>query len=328
MTQGESPYREKMEAAGIKFIPFLPKRKWSLKAIKRIRKELKEGRYDAVYSFNNKAIANANMAAIGLPVIVVNYRGQTGNINKLDPSAYLTHLHPRVDLILCVADAVKDSLRAQHKQPEKIQRAYKGHNLSWYNEKPADLSEFGISKSDFTVICVANNRPRKGLVSLVKAGEFINDPRVHILLVGNNLDEPNLQAAIAQSPMAKRIHCAGHRKDATALVAACQASVLPALKREGLPKTVIESMAYGVPPIVTNTGGNAELVVNQKTGIVVTPGDSQAIAKAINELIETPELAQRYGQAAKQRIAEFFTVEAGALQTLQAIEAAKQSKGL
>ena len=327
MAQASSPYKEVMVNSGINFIDFLPEKKLSLSTIKTIRSELKKNHYDAVYSFNNKAISNTNIAAIGLPVVVVNYRGQTGNINKFDPAAYLTHLHPRVDLILCVANAVRDSLRAQCRHPETIQTAYKGHKLDWYSETPADLTEFGIEKSDFTVICVANNRPRKGLLSLVKASYALKADNIHLLLVGADLDESELQQAISDSPMSKRIHCAGHRHDATALVAACQASILPALKREGLPKTVIEAMAYGVAPIVTDTGGNAELVIHQECGIVVAPGDSQAIAKAITQLHESPTLTTQYGKAAKLRIGEHFTVEAGARQTLEAIKQATERKG-
>jgi len=254
-------------------------------------------------------------------VKVVTYRGQTGNIHRWDPSAYLTHLNPRVDLILCVADAVRDSLRAQHPRPERVRTVYKGHSLDWYREPPADLGEFGIPAGAFTVICVANNRPRKGLGVLVEATYRLpREAAIHLLLVGGGLEEPELARLIGASPMRGRVHVAGFRRDATALVAACSASVLPSLKREGLPKTVIESMAYAVPPIVTDTGGSAELVLDGQSGMVVAPGDAGAIADAIRFLYDNPTERALMGRRARERLDRNFNVAETVRQTKELLE--------
>ena len=328
MTQGDSVYAGPMREAGIEVVDFVPRRKLSAEAIRRIRRELRQRRIDVVYAFNNKAVANTNLAAVGLPVKVVTYRGQTGNIHRSDPSAYLTHLNPRVDLILCVADAVRDSLRAQHPRPERVRTVYKGHSLEWYREPPADLGEFGIPASAFTVICVANNRPRKGLGVLVEATYRLPaDAAIHLLLVGGGLEEPELARLIGASPMRGRIHMAGFRRDATALVAACSASVLPSLKREGLPKTVIESMACAVPPIVTDTGGSAELVVDGQSGIVVAPGDAGAIAEAIRFLYDNPTERALMGRRAAERLGRHFNVAETVRRTKELLESLLEDRG-
>jgi glycosyltransferase involved in cell wall biosynthesis len=112
------------------------------------------------------------------------------------------------------------------------------------------------------------------------------------------------------SPLAEHIHLVGYRKDVLEIVAACNATVLPAIKREGLPKTVIESMALGVTPIVTDTGGAPELVSHGQTGLVVPPGDARAIAEAILRLERQPDENHRMGAAARRRLAEHFPLEA------------------
>ena len=84
---------------------------------------------------------------------------------------------------------------------------------------------------------------------------------------------------------------------------------MPSLKREGLPKTVIEGMAYGVPPIVTNSGGSPELVEDGISGIIVPPNSAQAIADAILRLYRNTKLRKKMGQAAEQRIRGHFTTE-------------------
>lgn len=326
MTQGDSVYAEPMREAGITVVDYVPRSKVSADAVRRIRREMRERRIEVVYSFNNNAIANTNFAATGLPVKVVTYRGQTGNIHRWDPSVYLTHLNPRVDMILCVADAVRDSLRREHRHPERIHTVYKGHSLDWYRDTPADLGEFGIPAGAFVVGCVANNRPRKGLDVLVEATYRLpREVGAYLLLVGGGLEEPALARLIAASPMAERIHCAGFRRDATALIAACSASVLPSVKREGLPKTVIESMAYAVPPIVTDTGGSAELVVDGESGIVVTPGDAQGIADAIRYLYENPTERALMGRRARERLDQDFNVTDTVRRTKELLESLLES---
>lgn len=321
MTQGDSCYARAMREAGIRIVDFAPRRKLAPGAIGRIRRELREGGHDVVYSFNNKAIANANLAALGLPVKVATYRGQTGNVSRYDPTAYLTHLSPRVDLIVCVADAVRDRLRRELARPEKAITVYKGHDPDWYRDTPADLGELGIPEHAFVVGCIANNRPRKGLPVLLEATRHLpRDAGIHLLLVGAGLDAPAIAEAIAASPMCERIHVAGFRRDAPALIAACDCSVLPALKREGLPKTVIESMVYSVPPVVTDTGGSAELVMDGESGLVVPPDDARALAAAMRRLHDRPAERNAMGRAARERIARHFHVRDSVRRTREALE--------
>jgi glycosyltransferase involved in cell wall biosynthesis len=309
LTQGNSVYAEKMRAAGITVIDFVPGSKFSFSAIRFIRRQLRERAIDIVYAFNNKAIANTAFAAIGLRVKLVTYRGQTGNISRWDPAAYLTHLHPRVDYIICVSRATRDDLRPQVRRPESVVAIYKGHDLAWYTDQPADLSGFGIPPGAFVVVSVANNRPRKGVPTFIAAAGMVA-PEIPTwwLLVGSGMDDPKVRELVANSPARERIVLAGHRTDAPAIVAACQVSVLASLKREGLPKTVIEAMVYGVPPIISDTGGSAELVVDGESGIVVQPGDSLAIARAVEGLYLDPALRQSMGRAARNRINEHFNV--------------------
>ena len=310
MTQGNSVYAEPMRQAGITVIDHVPAAKFSFKSIRFIRKYLQERAVDIVYAFNNMAIANTAFASIGLPVKVITYRGQTGNISRWDPSAYLTHLHPRVDYIVCVSLATRDDLRTQVRHPENVVAIYKGHSLDWYKESPTDLTEFGIPKNAFVAVSVANNRPRKGVPTFLQAAGLLpSDIPAWWLLVGSGMDDPEIRQLVADNPARDRIVLAGHRRDAPSIVAACQVSVLASLKREGLPKTVIEAMVYGVPPVVSDTGGSAELLVDGESGIVVQPGDAQAIARAVEELYRDPTRRESMGHAARTRIAEHFNVK-------------------
>lgn len=319
MTQGDSAYRDRMEAAGIRVIDYVPKRKFGRKDAAFIRRELISGAYHLLHLCNNKAIANGVRAARGLPVKVVSYRGQTGNVHRFDPFCWLTHLNPRIDRVICVAEAVRLDLARRRLDPDSCVTVYKGHDLAWYTDEPADLeAEFGIPAGEFVVGTVANYRPRKGIDVLMEAtGRLPPDRRIHFLLVGGGMEAERLSSAIDASPARNRIHRAGFRSDACSLIAACNASVLPSTKREGLPKTVIEAMAYAVPPIVTDTGGSAELVVDGESGLVVRPNDPGALAAAVLRLADDPATARAMGERARARIDTHFNIRQTVADTLR-----------
>ncbi len=311
MTQEDSVCVELMRAGGCEIIPFDSGRKFSIKSIRKIRRVLREGGHQVMHLFNNKAIVNGLVAAMGLPVKVVTYRGQTGNIKRHDPSCYLTHLNPRVDSISCVSDAVRNDLLANGVPERKLVTIYKGHDIAWYEGiKREDLSSLGIPDDAFVIACVANNRPRKGVPVLIESTRYLpaNLP-VHIILVGNGMTSKEVRELVAASPIAANFHLIDYRNNVLELVASCDATVLPATKREGLPKTVVESMALAVAPIVTRTGGSPELVVDGECGLVVPPGDAPAIAKAILRLVENRALCEAMGKNARLRLATHFTLE-------------------
>ncbi len=192
----------------------------------------------------------------------------------------------------------------------RVVTIYKGHDLSWYTATPGDLGEFGIPAGAFVVICVTNVRPRKGVEVLVESARYLPaEVDVHFLLVGNATDGEKLAGAIAASPRRDHFHVAGYRRDAAALNAACDVSVLPSVKREGLPKTVIEAMAYARTPVVTDSGGSPELVVDGESGLVVPPGDPRALAEAITRLYRDREACREMGRRARELIDTEFRIE-------------------
>ena len=157
--------------------------------------------------------------------------------------------------------------------PERLVTIHKGHSLDWYRDAPADLTPFGVPAKSFAIACVANYRPRKGIEVLVDAFGRLS-AEAHLLLIGAGMDAPRLARRIAANPAADRIHVLGHRSDAPALMAACNVFVLPSTKREGLARSLIEAMAYGVAPVVTDCGGSPELVVDGVSGLVVPVADA------------------------------------------------------
>ena len=313
--------RAMLAEAGVPMLELDVRGRFDRAGTQRLRDELVRGRYDVLHVFSNRPLESGIVATRGLPVRLVAYRGIVGNVSFFSPMSWLRFLNPRIDRIVCVCNAVRDYflsmrpafLRMPAGRPVTI---YKGHSLDWYTAKPGDLSTVGIPAGTFVVVCVANYRPRKGIELLVDAlAELPREWPVHLLLVGR-MDAPSLHARVAASPVRERIHVPGHRDDAPALVAACDVFALPSVKREGLARSLIEAMAYGVAPVVTDCGGSSEVVVDGRCGIVVPVRDASALARAIARLYENPELRRQFGAAARARIANDFRIERTIEQTL------------
>jgi len=318
---GDHPNYRVLGEAGVPAIDMRLRHNFNRADIAALRAELVRGRYHIMHTFNSRALTNGLRACKGLPVKVVAYRGIVGNLSFLDPMSWMRYLNPRIDRIVCVCEAIRQwflamrpaFLRMPDERPVTI---YKGHKLEWYSDRPADRAALGLPDDAFVVGCTAAYRPRKGIEYLVDAlGMLPADIPAHLLLIGR-MDAPRLSRKIASSPAADRIHRVGHRSDAPAVTAACDVFSLPSTKREGLARAIIEAMAYGVPPVVTNCGGSPELVVDGESGYVVPIRDAAALAAAFEKLYRDPALRRHLGQAARDRIGSAFRNEDTVSQTI------------
>ncbi len=312
------PCLTKLQTANIPVNIIPLKKKHDAAGIKRIQEVLDTHPFDIVHAFNNKTVYHALAACRRHPrkdsIKFIAYRGIVGNVSFLSPYSWATYLNPRVDRIICVAEAIRQFLLNMRflwlKFPaHKAVTIYKGHKLDWYQSQPANLSEFGIPENAFVVGCTANYRPRKGIRYLIEAWELLADQDdIHLLLIGDMQNQKLLQQ-IKQSRNSANIHLSGFQDNAPGILAACDACILASIKREGLPKSVIEGMVYSTPPIVTNSGGSPELIEDGISGIIIPPKSPQAIAEAILKLQQNPELRSTMGQAARARIKRDFNAE-------------------
>jgi glycosyltransferase involved in cell wall biosynthesis len=311
--------------AGVPTIDIRLDKNFDAKGTAQLREELHRGQYHIVHTFNSKALTNILRAGKNLPLKVIAYRGIVGNLSVLDPMSWMRYLNPRIDRIVCVCEAIRvwflqmkpAFLRMPSTRPVTI---HKGHKLEWYTDEPADLAAEGIPNDAFVIACTAAYRPRKGVDYLIRALEKMpEDIPAHVMLVGD-MSADKLTRLIEKSPARERIHRVGFKTNAPAYSAASDVFCLPSTKREGLARAIIEAMVYGVPCVVTNSGGSPELVVDGESGFVVPVKDPQALADAFEKLYRDPELKDRMGEAATQRIATDFRNEETVRKTIALYE--------
>src|SRR5690606_29627150 len=160
--------RGELAAAGVPFLDIDVGSGFDRGAVRRLREALLAGPFDIVHVFTNAALQTAVFAVRGTPARLIAYRGIVGNVSFLSPISWLRFLNPRIDRIVCVADAVRNYFLTMRPAflrvpAERVVTIHKGHSLDWYTADPADLASVGVPPGAFTIVCVANYRPRKGI---------------------------------------------------------------------------------------------------------------------------------------------------------------------
>jgi glycosyltransferase involved in cell wall biosynthesis len=269
-----------------------------------IRAVLEQKRFDIVHCVTGRALAAALRATArsgsSTPRVVA-YRGAIGTESRRDPLLRLSYLHPRVARIICVCEAVRRQWRASGVPEEKLVVIRKGHDPAWYSPAPREtLASLGVPADAVRVVFCGAIRPIKGVSVLVRAFERIAPEEGLCLVLLGEVREAGVKRRAQRLPHA---HLLGFRKDAPALVGSCDIAVMPSVYREGWPKAVLEAMAQGVPPIVTDTGGLPEAVEHEKSGLVVPANDADALGEALRRLARDVALRRRLGEAARARVA-------------------------
>jgi len=291
ITHKNEIYSQRFREHNINLIEEPITKKISLSSIRLIRKIIKEKSIDIVYATNSKSIPNCVFACMGLKTKLVVYRGTASGLYWHDPGNYLGVLNPRVDGIICVSKYVFDYVNSLKVLKRKsIVTIYKGHDISWYDKTPANLDEFGITKNDFTAICVTNARPHKGIDIALKATNLLADLKnFHLILVGKGIDKEPYKSLFENSKMKQRIHLAGYRDDAPELIAACSILIQASTSGEGLPRVILESLAYNTPVVASSNPGSMEIIDDSINGYIVPIGDVESLADSIRKLYNSPE---------------------------------------
>ncbi|MBD3162427.1 MAG: glycosyltransferase, partial [Candidatus Eisenbacteria bacterium] len=151
---------------------------------------------------------------------------------------------------------------------------------------------------------------QKGHRDLVEAAVRVleEEPSCRFTIVGEGEERGALEREIAAAGLGERFSLPGATHDATAALADFDLFVLPSLW-EGLPLTLLEAMAAGLPVIASDVDGIPEAVSEGKDGLLVPPRDPAALARAILGLLRDPDRAARLGAAARRTVETRFTLD-------------------
>jgi glycosyltransferase involved in cell wall biosynthesis len=313
---------EKLKAdvpGDVRFIPLLLQKPFELLTASRFARILNENRIGILHSH----LFGASLAAspIGwmcrVPVIM-----ETPHVREAWRRGLIKG-HYMVDRIVCrfvdhciaVSEANAHYLiEEKGLPPSKVQVIHNGCDLQKFS--PELLARRGLKLSlgfgndDPVLLALGRLEPQKGHRFLLEAyAQVLREfPRARLVCVGEGALRQALEQQSQQLRIQDSVRFVGLQSNVAEWLAMADISVLPSLF-EGLPLVAIESLAAQRPMVATAVDGTPEVVVNEKTGLTVPPGNAPELATAILRLLRQPELGHRLARAGRQWVLEHFSQE-------------------
>ena len=227
---------------------------------------------------------------------------------------------PFVDHYVALSSDLAGYLRQQVGVPDRrLAQIHNGVDLARFH--PAQQGRALIpgcpftDPSHFVFGTVGRMQPVKAQVLLARA--FVRAltlqpalrSRLRLAMVGEGLLRADAQQLLSNAGLADLAWLPGERSDVADVMRGLDCFVLPSLA-EGISNTILEAMASALPVLATDVGGNAELVVNGKTGALVPAGDVEALAQAMLQCGNDPDRAGAIGRAGRARVERDFSLAA------------------
>jgi glycosyltransferase involved in cell wall biosynthesis len=173
------------------------------------------------------------------------------------------------------------------------------------DERSSARARLGLADTDVFVVNVANFREKKDHATLLRAARLVLDHAgLRFASVGQGPLEAEIHALHAQLGLGERFRFLGFQADPIGVLVAADVFVLTS-RHEGLPISLLEAMALGVAPVATRVGGIPEVVADGDQGVLVAPGDPEAVAAALVRLADDAAERVRLGAAAARRAEDF-----------------------
>jgi glycosyltransferase involved in cell wall biosynthesis len=216
---------------------------------------------------------------------------------------------------ICVSNAVRNRLVKDFAFPaHKTLTIHNGVDLAYYGSYPkscrAVRKALNIGMKSDIILCIASLVRQKRLDILLSAfAEVIErHPSCKLIILGDGPLKAQHIEQLKNLGLKSSVFFVGYQEDVRPYLAESDIFVLSS-EKEGLPLSILEAMAFGLPCIASNVGGNSEAITDGVTGLIVAPGSGENLANAINYLLDNKELMSKMGENGKALVSQFFDVE-------------------
>jgi len=233
---------------------------------------------------------------------------------------------------ITVCKAIKKEYTSYFKiNQNKVRVIYGGTDIDKYKphfgSKVEKLrKEFSISKDEKVIGTIADLEPRKGHRYLLGAMPYIFDkiPNVKLVLIGDGTLWDRLQATCKKLGIMNHTIFTGIKNDVDDILHLFDVFVLPSIWGEGLSAAILEAMAVAKPVVATDIGGSSEVVDHGRTGFIVPAKDSDALAKAIVEILKDKKIVLGMGVEGRKIVKRRFDLRIRAKAEIGLYENLKQ----
>jgi len=282
--------------------------------VARIQRYLSEAHPQIVHTFLLTASLYGRLAAMlaRVPIVI----GTEVNIyqNKRGSHAIAERLlMAGTDRVVVSAESVREFyIRQVHADPAKVEVIYNAvdwSQLQTTSTRDQMRASLGIPSAAPVAGIIARLTEQKGHRHLFEALATVPALHgVHLLVVGDGDLRDTLRAHIEALGLSSRVQMLGARRDLGNVLAAMDVFVLPSLW-EGLPLSLVLAMGAQVPVVATAVAGIPEVVDDGRTGLLVPPGDSAALGRALVRLFGDAGLRQQLARDARASVLPRFGVD-------------------
>jgi glycosyltransferase involved in cell wall biosynthesis len=219
----------------------------------------------------------------------------------------------RRDRVVAVGRSVKTALVENEGIPaRRVEVIANGIDTDRFVPAPAARAEvraeLGLAANDFAVMMVARLDPIKDHVTAIRACARASGaiPGLRLVVVGDGPERPKIEAAIRESNLGGRVRLLGTRHDVPRVLSGADTLLLTSVS-EGIPLTVIEAMATGLPVVSTDVGSLTDVVSDGVTGLLAAARDEEAISRHLRTLGEAPCLRATMGDRGRARAIREFS---------------------
>lgn len=233
-----------------------------------------------------------------IPVVISHVHGisRTKNFRRKITNCFLLK---KVNKIITVGEAVREEVLKNNPSVPSEKVVSVGNSIDYERyaqislTKPQAKERLNLPQDSYVFGTISRMAPNKGQIYLIRAFEKVKQvlPSAHLVFVGDGRLRNELEEQ-AHKTATNSIHFLGHRNNIPELLRAMDVYVQPSIGSEGLPKSLLEAMAAGVPCIGTQVSGIPEIVDDGKNGYLVPPRDDGALAEAMLKLAKIPESDQ------------------------------------
>jgi len=219
------------------------------------------------------------------------------------------------DRVVAVGEHVRQALIANEGfPPKRVQVIFNGVPVDNFAPTPEARAsarrELGIASNCFLVVQVARLNALKDHVTAVEAISHLANihPHVRLMLVGEGAERSAIELAIASLNLQSAVTLVGVQSDVSRYLFAGDAFLLSSVS-EGIPLTLIEAMAAGLPCVATAVGGIPEVLEHKKTGLLAPAKCARKLAENLSMLVSNENLRRELAGAGARRARNEFSDE-------------------
>lgn len=279
-------------------------------------------RPDIVHAFLYRAIQFARLAKGDWKLVSsprVNYRTRPMPLRFIDRLG-----RNRDDMTICEAQSTADFMEAGlGYDPSRLRVIRNGINpVAASPEEVAGVrASLGFGRGDFIILSAGRLSEQKGFPFLIEAmpevlGKY---PSVRLVIAGEGPDRPALESLIARLGLSDKVRLVGEQGNLSPWYMAANAFALPSLW-EGLPNCLLEAMSAGLPCVATAVDGTLEICQSGAEALLVPPGSSEGLARALSELCSNSVLRETLSSNGRRNVEANFTMSRMLAQYEQAYE--------